>query len=247
MKNTRSNISFKIYEFILGMAMAVFSVLLLGSLINSFYTFKPKKVNVPSFSSIAWGLDNIKLRQERIYNGAAYLDKKQLLVSGVSINSVSALDDMPVTLLARDRKTIKAKYYPLTNNLLISVSDKQVSELKIWLGLIRSFYIFLIVIGIWQVRKMLLSVKNNTYFQAKNAKRLQYAAFVFFLMPICSRLFSELIEYYLVHTFEIKQLDFVNNHEFSIQLWLVAGIVTVVLAFIVSQGNKLEQENELTI
>jgi hypothetical protein len=154
---------------------------------------------------------------------------------------------MPVTLLARDRKTIKAKYYPLTNNLLIPVSDKQVSELKIWLGLIRSFYILLIVIGIWQVRKMLLSVKNNTYFQAKNAKRLQYAAFVFFLMPICSRLFSELIEYYLVHTFEIKQLDFVNNHEFSIQLWLVAGIVTVVLAFIVSQGNKLEQENELTI
>lgn len=247
MKNTTAINGFKMYEFILGLAMTIFFFLLIGSLINSFYTFKPKKVNVPDFSSIAWGLDNIKLRQERIFDGATYLNKKQLLISGVSINSVSAFDDMPVTLLAEDRKTIKAKYYPLTSNLLIFVNDKQVSELKIWLGLIRSFYILLIVIGIWQVRKMLLSVKNDTYFQSKNAKRLQYAAFIFFLMPVCSRLFNELIEYYLVHTFQIKQLNFINNHEFSIQLWLVAGIVTVVLAFIVSQGDKLKQENDLTI
>lgn len=247
MKNTKSGNSFRVYEFILGMAMAIFFVLLIGSLINSFYTFKPKKVNVPIFRSVAWGLDRIKLRQERIYNGTTYLDKQQLLISGVSINSASTIDDLPVTLLAKDRKTIKAKYYPLTNNLLIPVSDKQVSELKIWLGLIRSFYILLIVIGIWQVRKMLLSVKNNTHFNVNNAKRLQYTAFIFFLIPVCSRIFNESIEYYLVHTFDIKRLDFVNNHEFSIQLWLVAGVVTVVLAFIIDKGNKLQQENDLTI
>lgn len=238
----------KLYEFILGMCLAVFITLFICFLINSFYTKKQERVNDASVSKIAWNRSNILLRQDRLYNGKQYRSEQQLLVKEVKLSgNLSLNDELPVTLLANDRKTIKAKYFSLSNTMLIPVNNDQIKILKMSLGLVSCFYLLLIIIVIWQVRKMLLSVKNNNYFNTNNAKRMAYISFLFFLIPSFNSLFNFGLERYFVREFEIKDFRFVNDFNFGIWLWLVAGTLAIIMGFIIGSGTQLKKENDLTI
>lgn len=238
----------KLYEFILGMCLAVFTGLFVSFFINSFYTKKQERVNHARVSKIAWNRSNITLRQNRVYDGKFYRSENQLLVKDVKLSNNSGFNgDLPVILLEKDRKTIKAKYFNFSNTILIAVETSQIKTLKIGLGLISCLYIFMILIVIWQVRKMLLSVKNNNYFNNDNAKRMSYIGLLCFLFPSFNGIFNYLLELYFISEFGINDFRFINDFNFSIWLWLVAGTLAIIMGYIIGNGVQLKQENDLTI
>jgi hypothetical protein len=248
MKKTSQKSFYQFYNFLIWISLVVFIIIFLFSLINSFYTPTQKRVNDARISSLAWAMENTKLRQNRVYTKKQYVNESQLIVGNVQWDcSGCGQDDMPSNILGVDRKTVLATYYRMFKTIIIPANDNQIASLKILVGLSRSFYILMILFAIFQVKLMMDTVQKQNYWNPINAKRIQILGLLMFLAPLLIRLNNFLLEKYLIKVFALDKLKFVNADDYSIWLWIVGGILCLTFANVLSKGNELKQENDLTI
>lgn len=238
----------KIYNIILWAILGIFSVLFMVYLANSFYTHEQDRINESMVSDLAWDLNDIKLRQLKILEGHnTYKVKRELILSNVSLNT-HFIDDLPVTLMDLRKKSKKGTYYSDFRILVVPVTDKQVGELKVRFGLMKCTYLLMIFLVIWQVRKMLISVKNQSYFENQEfGNRMSWISLVLIFVPIFNLTFNYFLEHYLKNLSTIERFKFQKDFNFSTFLWIVAAVLCAIIAAIVSRGVKIKQEQDLTI
>ncbi len=247
MMKQKSMFAFKTYHIIIWISLAIFSGIFIFYFINSFFTHQQTRVNESMITDVSWATDKYKVRQTRVFDGKAYHLKYELILKNVNLK-INSFSDLPISLLSKDKKTVRATYYNDFNIAVVPIAENQLNQLKMSFGLIKCFYLLMIIFVIWQVKVMLVSLKRNTFFENKIVgKSIMWIGLICAIFPIVNLIVNYLMKDYLIKLVEFERLKFIDHYDFSILLWHIGGILCMIIGAMILNGVNIKEEQDLTI
>ena len=238
---------FKLYHILLWIALAIFTGVFIVYFVNSFFTHQQNRVNESIITDVSWATDKYRVRQTRVFDGKAYHLNYELILKNASLN-ISSFSDSPISLLSKDKKNVRAIYYNDFNIAVVPIAEIQLNQLKRNFGLIKCFYLLMIIFVIWQVKMMLVTLKRNTFFANKIVgNRMMWIGMICTIFPIINFIANYFMEEYLIKLVEFEGFKFIYDNDFTILLWIVGGLLCIIIGAIINDGVKLKQEQDLTI
>ena len=186
------------------------------------------------------GFFHVKSLGEESVLNILQLSDPYLVLLDPSNDLLNSQNDIQIQILDQSYKSAKLSIREVSVLLPINTSYAVILFSLFFL------HVFLVILGVEQLRLMVRSSIDNTPFSMANVKRISLLSYLFLGYPFLRFLGRWSISSYLEGKLKFVGLKWVNNFEFDLT-WFLMGILLLTIGKIFEYGIKLQEEQDLTI